>query len=141
MQILKQFLYRGLRRKPSEIIFDLYLDEKLGHLSGQNRCKLEPILRKYHIFYQEGSSAIGCTSVVKHKIDTGDAQPIRKTVYRTPHALKPVGEEHIRDMLHKGITEPSISPRSSSIVLVKKKTTNRSLLTEYSNLDEIHGNA
>jgi hypothetical protein len=103
----------------SEITFELYLNEKLGHLTEQDRSKLELILRKYcHIFYQEDSSAIRCTSTVKHKIDTGDAQPIKKTPYRTPHALKPVVEEHIKDMLHKVIIEPSISPWSSSIVLV-----------------------
>ena len=44
-----------------------------------------------------------------------------------PHALKPVVEEHINDMLHKGIIEPSMSPWSSSIVLVKKKTTDGSI--------------
>jgi hypothetical protein len=111
----------------SEIVFELYLNEKLRHLTEKDRNILEPILRKYyHIFYQEGSSEIGCTSAVKHKIDTGDAQPIRKTPYRTPHALKPVVEEHIKDMLHKGIIEPSMSPWSSSIVLVKKKTTDGS---------------
>jgi hypothetical protein len=27
----------------SEIVFDLYLNEKLGHLSDQDRSKLEPI--------------------------------------------------------------------------------------------------
>jgi hypothetical protein len=107
----------------SEIVFDLYLNEKLGHLAEKDRSILEPILKKYyHIFYQEGSSRIGCTSAVKHKIDTGDGQPIRKTPYRIPHALKPVVEEHIKDMPNKGIIEPSMSPWSSSIVLVKKKT-------------------
>jgi hypothetical protein len=108
--------------------FELYLNEKLGHLTARDRNYLEPVLRKYcHIFYQEGSSAIGCTSIVKHKIDTGDAQPIKKNPYRTPHALKPVVEEHVREMLQKGVIEPSISPWSSSIVLVKKKTTDGSV--------------
>jgi hypothetical protein len=114
-------------KRRSEIAFDLYLNEKLVHLSEQDRNKLEPILRKYyHILYQECSSAVGCTSTVKHRIDTEDAQPIKKTPYRTPHALKPVVEEHVKDMLHKGIIEPSMSPWSSSIVLVNKKTTDGS---------------
>jgi hypothetical protein len=65
-------------------------------------------LRKYsHIFYQEVSSEIGCTNAVKHKIDTRDAQPIKKTPYRTPHALKPVVEENIKGMLHEGVGTPT----------------------------------
>jgi hypothetical protein len=108
----------------SEIAFELYLNEKLVHLAKQDRSKSEPILRQYcHIFFQEGSSAIGCTSAVKHKLDTGDARRIKKTPYRIPHVLKPVVEDHIKEMLHKGVIKPSISPWSSSIVLVKKKTT------------------
>jgi hypothetical protein len=112
----------------SEIVFDLYLNEKLRHLTEQDRNKLEPILRLYfHIFYQEGSSAIGCTSAVKHKIDTGDAQPIRKTPYRTPHALKPVVEEHIKDIVaveedHRGETAPEESD-VTSITIGRKGTT------------------
>jgi hypothetical protein len=107
-----------------EIAFELYLNEKLGHLSKQDGSKSEPVFRKYcHIFYHDGSSAIGCTSAVKHKIDTGDAQRIKKTPYRIPHALKTVVEDHIKEMLHKGVIKPNISRWSSSIVLVKKKTT------------------
>jgi hypothetical protein len=59
---------------------------------------------------------------VKHKIDTGDARPIKRNPYRTPHSLKPAVEEHIKEMLQKGVIEPSISPWSSSIVLVKETT-------------------
>ena len=70
---------------------------------------------------------LGCTIQVEHIIETGDAQPIKKTPYRTPHALKPVVEEHIHDMLHKNIIESSKSPWSSSIVLVQKKSKDGSI--------------
>jgi hypothetical protein len=59
---------------------------------------------------------------VEHGIDTGDARPIKRNPYRTPHALKSVVDEHIDDMLRKKIIEPSKSPWSSSIVLVHKKS-------------------
>jgi hypothetical protein len=107
----------------SEQDFESYLSRKLEHMAERDENCLRPVLRKYrHLFYQEGSTAIGCTSRIQHKIDTGDALPIKKSPYRIPHALKPVVVEHIDDMLNKGIIEPSISPWSSSIVLVRKKT-------------------
>jgi hypothetical protein len=59
---------------------------------------------------------------VKHNIETGDSQPIKKAPYRTTHALKPVVEDHIDDMLDKSIIEPSMSPWSSSIVLERNKS-------------------
>jgi hypothetical protein len=106
--------------------FESYLNRKLGHITERDKNYLKPVLRKYqHLFYQEGSTAIGCTRKIQHQINTGDALPIRKAPYRIPHALKQVVDEHIDDMLNKGIIEPSASPWSSSIVLVRKKTPRR----------------
>jgi hypothetical protein len=103
--------------------FEEYLQEKLAHLQGQDRRILEPVLQKHcHLFYGIGSTDIGCTSRVQHVIETGDARPIKKNPYRIPHTLKPLVDEQIDEMLEKGIIEPSISPWSSSIVLVQKKT-------------------
>jgi hypothetical protein len=80
-------------------------------------------LREYkRLFYGLGSTKVGCASQVENGIDTGDARPIKKNTYRIPHALKPVVDEHIDEMLQKKIIEPIISPWSSSIVLVQKKS-------------------
>jgi hypothetical protein len=89
---------------------------------------LEPVLQKYsHLFYGIGSTDIGCTSQVQHTIETGDARPIKRNPYRIPYALKLVVDEQIDDMPQKGIIEPSMSPWSSSIVLVQKKTKDGSI--------------
>jgi hypothetical protein len=52
---------------------------------------------------------------------------VSRRLRTVPHALKPVVEDHIKDMLHKGVIKPSILPWSSSIVLVKKKMTDGSI--------------
>ena len=103
--------------------FEKYIQGKLSHLKRRDRDILEGVLRQYkHLFYGIGSKELGCTSQVEHSIDTGDARPIKKNPYRIPHALKPVVEEHIDEMLEKRIIEPITSPWSSSIVLVQKKS-------------------
>jgi len=79
------------------------------------------------MFYGLGSTELGCTSQVEHSVDTGDAKPINRNPYRTPHALKPVVEQHIDEMLRRHIIEPSMSPWSSSIVLVQKKSRDGSI--------------
>ena len=108
--------------------FDTYLLDKLMHLDKKEQCILEPVLWKYkHLYYGLGSAELGSTSQVEHSIETGDARPIKKNPYRTPHDLKPVVEEHIDYMLKKNIIEPSMSPWSSSIVLVQKKSKDGSI--------------
>ena len=108
--------------------FDKYLREKLAHLKRKNRGLLETVLRQYeHLFYGLNSEELGCTSQVEHCIETGEAKPIKRNPYRIPHALKPVVDEHVNDMLKKGIIEPSMSPWSSSIVLVWKKSQDGSI--------------
>jgi len=108
--------------------FGSYLRSKLAHLGKKDRCILEPVLRQYkHLFYGLGNAKLGCTSQVEHSIDTEDARPVKRNPYRTPHALKPVVEEHINEMLEKEIIEPSKSPWSSSIVLVQKKSRDGSI--------------
>jgi len=64
---------------------------------------------------------------VEHSTDTGNARPIKRNPYQTHHALKPVVEEHIDEMLRRHIIETSMSPWSSSIVLVQKKSRDGSI--------------
>ena len=76
------------------------------------------------LFYKEGSRDIGCSSQVKHEINTGDAHPVRKQPYRLAHSLKPIVEEQVNDMLKKGIIVESFSPWKNLSVMIKKESTN-----------------
>ena len=108
--------------------FDKFIQDKLKHLGKKDYSVLEPVLRQYkYLFYGLGSTELGSTSQVEHNIETGDARPIKRNPYRNPHALKPVVDEHIDDMLQRKIIEPSMSPWSSSIVLVQKKSKDGSI--------------
>jgi hypothetical protein len=60
-------------------------------------------------------------------METGNARTHKENPYSFPHALKSVAEYHIDNMLDKVIIEPSMSPWSSSIVLVQKKTKDGSI--------------
>ena len=63
----------------------------------------------------------GRTHLVYHKIDTGDAVPIRQSARRLPYFQREEVRKTIEDMLKRGIIEPSSSAWSSPVVLVKKK--------------------
>ena len=61
----------------------------------------------------------GRTSVVKHTFDTGTASPVHLLPYRVSHAYRNMVEPELKDMLEKGIIEPSASQWSAPIVLVQ----------------------
>lgn len=58
---------------------------------------------------------------IPHRIDTGDAKPIRQKLRRTPLCFKKEEKEHLDQMLQKGIIETSSSDWASYPVLVRKK--------------------
>ena len=64
---------------------------------------------------------LGRTDLVEHEIETGDHQPIMQRPRREPFSLRPQIVQMVEDMLSQGIIRPSSSPRSSPVVLVKKK--------------------
>ena len=59
-----------------------------------------------------------------HKVETGDAAPIKKAPYKTPFALRQEMNMKVQQMLDKGVISPSYSPWSSPFVLVPKKSEN-----------------
>jgi hypothetical protein len=88
--------------------FKEYLDDKLGHLSEEERSVIEPVLVKYRdTFYVEGYNELKGTDLVRHHIPTGDAQPVRRPPYRVPYALREEVDRQVETMLKRGIIEPS----------------------------------
>ena len=64
---------------------------------------------------------LGRATLVEHKIDTGDRQPIRQPLRRHPVAHLEIIDQKVTDMLQHDIIEPAASPWVSSVVLVRKK--------------------
>ena len=115
-------------KREEKFQFENYLKEKLSHLDEVDAQVISKVLRdNSDLFYKEGSRDIGCSSQVKHEINTGNAHPVKKQPYRLAHSLKPVVEEQIKDMLKKGIIVEISSSWNSPIVMVKKKSTSGTL--------------
>lgn len=71
--------------------------------------------------FSKDSSDLVQTTLVKHEINTGNSRPIKQRTRRIPLAKFKEAYEEISKMKFEVIIEPSVSPWSSNIVLVKKK--------------------
>jgi hypothetical protein len=68
--------------------FQQYLTDRLSRLSGEERSVIEPVLITHRrVFQTNGSMDFPGTDLVEHRIETGDAKPIRPP-YRCPMHLE-----------------------------------------------------
>jgi dUTPase len=80
---------------------------------------------------------LGRTQLVKHKINTGDAAPIKSRPYRTPIAQRAIIDKQIDEMLEGDQIESSDSPWCSPVVLVQKKDKSFRFCIDYRKLNSV----
>ncbi|GAV06107.1 hypothetical protein RvY_16139 [Ramazzottius varieornatus] len=74
---------------------------------------------------------------MKMKMDTKDAVPIFKYPYRTSQQEKEIVRAEVKDMLAKGLIQPSQSPWVSPVLLVKKKDGSVRFCVDYRGLNAV----
>eukprot|EP00794_Sanderia_malayensis_P016602 gene16602-biopygen14025 len=101
-------------------------------LSSHDRNQLFQTLLEYPDVFNNG---LGHTTVISHKINTGDSPPIRQHPRRLPYHYRGEVDKQVQDMLTQGVIKPSTSPWSSPIVLVKKKDGSYRFCIDYRKLN------
>lgn len=97
------------------------LDLSDSTLTEGEQAQLRSLVAEYRDIFALSPDELGRTGLVQHHIDTGDNPPIRQRPYRVSEHQRGIIEEHVTDMLNRGIIQPSVSPWASPVVLVKKK--------------------
>ena len=77
------------------------------------------------------------TSAIKATIDTGDHKPIKLRPYPTPIKHREIIGNTIKEMLEAKIIEPSNSPWSFPVVLVKKSDGSLRFCVDFRQLNKI----
>lgn len=108
-----------------------------GDLAPAQSAALRRVLVSYQDIFDFGDRPLGQTSVVTHRIHTGDASPIHRRPYRVSAPERAVIQQEVEKMLGKGIIEPSCSPWASPVVLVKKKDNSWRFCVDYRHLNQI----
>ena len=83
------------------------------------------------------SDVPGKTNLITHKIELLDAKPVKVKQRTIPYATREAVKMEIDEMLKSGIIEPSDSPYSSPIVMVKKPAGGWRLCNDYRKVNAI----
>ena len=92
-----------------------------ANLDAEQQEQVKHMLLTMQGAFAKSKDDLGRTSIVQHRISTGDAVPIKQPTRRRPISQKAAEREEIAAMLEKGVIEPSMSPWASPVVLVTKK--------------------
>lgn len=93
-----------------------------SELMDDEKSALQELLNEFRACFAR-STKVGQTPITKHRITTSDdARPIKQQPYRVSPKEREAIQAQVKEMLDDGVIQPSHSPWSSPVVLVKKKT-------------------
>ncbi|UYV71491.1 K02A2.6-like [Cordylochernes scorpioides] len=110
------------------------VDERLDK---EQKSMIADCLEKYSEVFDFERKSFSTTSNVKHKIDTSDSRPIKQRPYRVSPVEKRAIQTEVDKMIKMGIVQPSESPWSSPVVLVKKKDGSWRFCVDYRKLNKV----
>ena len=106
-------------------------------MSSAQRKQTANLLRKYGDTFSSSDSDLGRTGIIKHKIPTSDATPIKQPMRRVPVHMQEEVNKQLDMMLENDIIQPSTSPWASGIVLVRKKDGTKRFCIDYRRLNDV----
>ena len=79
----------------------------------------------------------GETALVTVDIDTGDAQPRKQAPRRMPFVVRQEVSKQLEKMQQDGVIQPSCSPWSSPVVMVRKRDSTHRFCVDYRGLNSV----
>ena len=110
-------------------------DRSQEHLSPEETTKLRHLLTEYQDVFSKDNFDIGCTNLLTFSIDTGDHKPVKIGPRRMNPEAASAADEIIEELLIHQLIEPSSSPWSSPIVMVRRKDNRYRLCIDFRELN------
>jgi hypothetical protein len=107
------------------------------NLSVRKVQAIEELIADYQDVFETKIGDHGCTENLYHRIDTGDARPIRQSPCSLLLAKQAEVNDMLEDMKRKGVIEESDSPWSSPMLLVRKKDGSLRFCVDYRRLNNV----
>lgn len=118
-------------------VFEEHVNKWVAGLPAPDRNKARQLLKKHASAFALKSKSQGRTAIVKHTINTGEARPIKQAPRSVPLAKRDEVKRLVNEMERDGVIEPSSSPWSSPVVLVKKKDGSTRFCVDYRKLNDV----
>ncbi|TPP63242.1 Transposon Ty3-I Gag-Pol polyprotein [Fasciola gigantica] len=99
--------------------------------------QLTNLINNYTDVFAWDGTKLGRTGVVRHAINTGQAQPIKLHDRKIPPCHEALVRNMIQEMLDNNVIQPSNSPWAAPVVLVKKKDGGLRLCVDYRKLNRV----
>ena len=124
----------GVSPQVEAALWELVKETSLG---AEEQDKLFVLLMDYADIFAMNKDQLGRTDVLQHRIYTGDAPPIRQQFRRMCQQKKQELRALLAEMLSKEIIQPSSSPWSSPVVLVRKKDGTSRFCVDYRKVNSV----
>jgi hypothetical protein len=92
-----------------------------GVLTSDQERRLCEVILSYSDIFVGPDGKVGFSDKITHKIDTGDALPVKQNYYRRSQTERDHIDKEVSGLLESGKIRPSKSPWGAPVVLVKKK--------------------
>lgn len=125
----------SVKLKNSNVLSNL--DEKLQHLTGDQKNELSDLIKEYSCLFPDVPSK---TDVAFHDVDTGDSRPIKQHPYRVNPVKRELLSAEVKYMMQNEIIECSHSQWSSPCLLVPKPDNTYRFCTDFRKVNTVTKN-
>ncbi|GFW41739.1 retrovirus-related Pol polyprotein from transposon 297 [Trichonephila clavipes] len=105
-------------------------------LDANQKRMLIDVLQEYSEAFKESKNVTPQITVM-YRINTGDNLTVKQRAYRVSPAERHIIHDEVEKMLDRGIIQPSESPWSSVVILVRKKDNTGRFCVDYRRLNRI----
>ena len=127
--------YEQLCSDMPEHLKDLF-NRSCANLDDAESLQVGKLLLEFQDAFAKHDLDLGHFELVQHRINTGDAQPRRQRMRRTPVGFQKEEQQHLQAMLDQGVIEPSESEWAAAPVLVRKRDGSIRYCIDYRDLNE-----
>ena len=109
----------------------------IGPLTEDKGRRFRQLLEEFADLFASDINELGRTNLVTHRIYTEDVPSINSRPYSIPPSEQTFVKEEIQQMLDNKLIQPSNSPWTSPVVLVRKKNSKLCFCVDYRKLNAI----